>query len=148
MREQLRLAYRQVATRSNPGSAADLDSELVNEATRSTLPEAAWRLADLVVLGAQIARASDTAIEARAQLINAVESLEAGLLDLQRGLRALPGGEAQTSGAGDSFEAAVGAVAHRYVQALREATAAARELSAQGKTAGPGEAPALRPPWP
>jgi len=47
MREQLRMIYRQMATGSNLGSAADLDSELVNEATRSTLPEAAWRLATL-----------------------------------------------------------------------------------------------------
>ena len=143
MREQLRMAYRQVATGTNPGSAADIDSELVNEATRSTLPEAAWRLADLVALGAQIAGAKDTAIEARAQLISTVESLEAGLLDLQRELRALPVGDGRASGAGDSLDALVSPVAHRYVQALREATVAARELSAQAKTAGPGEAPAL-----
>jgi methyl-accepting chemotaxis protein len=78
------------------------------------------------------------------QLINAIESLEAGLLDLQRGLRALPGGDGQASEAGDSFSAAVGAVAHRYVQALREAIAAAREQAAQGKTANLGETP-LRP---
>jgi methyl-accepting chemotaxis protein len=143
MREQLRSAYRQLATGTNPGSAADVDSELVNEATRSTLPEAAWRLADLVELGGQIAGSKDTAIEARVQLISAVESLEAGLLDLQRGLRAQPGGDGQAGGAGDSLGAAVGALAHRYVQALRGATAAARELGAQGKTAGPGETPAM-----
>ena len=145
VREQVRSAYRQLATGTNLGSAADLDSELVNQATRSLLPEAAWRLADLVVLGGQIAGAKDTAIEARVQLINARESLEAGLLDLQRGLRALPGGDGQASEAGDSFSAAVGAAAHRYVQALREAIAAAREQSAQGKTANLGEAPGLRP---
>jgi methyl-accepting chemotaxis protein len=144
MREQLRMAYRQVATVSNPGAAADLDSELVNEATRSTLPEAAWRLADLGALGAQIAGAKDTAIEARVQLISAVESLEAGLLDLQRELRALPAVDGRAGGAGDSLDAAVSPVAHRYVQALREATVAARELSAQGKTAGPGGTPAVR----
>jgi methyl-accepting chemotaxis protein len=144
MQEQLRMAYRQVATETNPGSAADLDSELVNEATRSTLPEAAWRLADLVTLGAEIAWAKDTAIEARVQLISAVESLEAGLLDLQRGLRALPVGEDRSSGAGDSLDAAVSPVAYRYVQALREATVAARELSAQGKRTGPGETPGAR----
>jgi methyl-accepting chemotaxis protein len=144
MREQLRMIYRQMATGSNLGSAADLDSELVNEATRSTLPEAAWRLADLVVLGAQIVGARDTAIEARAQLISALESLEAGLLDMQRGLRALAGVEEQTSVAADSFDTAVGASAHRYVQALREANAAARELSAQGKTTAPGDTPAGR----
>jgi methyl-accepting chemotaxis protein len=141
-REQLRMAYRQVA--SNPGAAADLDSELVNEATRSTLPEAAWRLADLVVLGAQIAGAKDTAIETRAQLIGAVESLEASLLDLQRELRALPGGDGRAGGAGDSLDATVSPVAYRYVQALREATVAARELSAQAKTTGQGETPAVR----
>jgi methyl-accepting chemotaxis protein len=143
MREQLRLGYRQIATRSSPGSAADLDSELVNEATRSTLPEAAWRLADLVVLGAQIASANDTAIEARAQLINAVESLEASALDLQRGLRALSVNEGGVTGAGDSLDASVGAVVKRYVQSLRETTAAARELSAQGKTAGTHDTAAL-----
>ena len=140
MREQLRMAFRQVATASNPGSAADLASELVNEATRSTLPEAAWRLADLVVLGAQIAGAKDTAIEARAQLISARESLEVGLLDLQRGLRSLTSGDEQANGAGDSFDTAVGASAHRYVQALREANAAARELSAHAKTAAATDA--------
>ncbi|HJX52673.1 MAG TPA: methyl-accepting chemotaxis protein, partial [Polyangia bacterium] len=144
MREQLRMAYRQLATGTNPGSAADLDSELVNETTRNTLPEAAWRLADLVVLGAQIARAKETAIEVRVQLINAVESLEAGLLDLQRGLRALSDGNGQVGGAGGSLDAAMGALVRRYAQALREATTAARELSAQGKTAGPGEASVVR----
>jgi hypothetical protein len=40
--------------RTNLGSAADSDSELVNQATRSLLPEAAWRLADLVVLGGRL----------------------------------------------------------------------------------------------
>jgi methyl-accepting chemotaxis protein len=144
MREQLRSAYRQLATGTNLGAATDLDSELVNEATRSTLPEAAWRLADLVMLGGQIVGAKDTAIEARVQIISAVESLEAGLLDLQRGLRALPGGDGQSSGVGESLGAALGAVAPRYVQALREVAAVGRELSAQGKTAGSGDAPALR----
>jgi methyl-accepting chemotaxis protein len=144
MREQLRMAYRQVATESNPGSAADLDSELVNETTRSTLPEAAWRLADMVALGAQIAGAKDTTIEMRVQLINAVESLETGVLDLQRGLRALSGGDGRASGAVDSLDAAIGAGVHRYAQATREATTAARELSAQGKMAATGETPAVR----
>ena len=142
MREQLRMAFRQVASAGNPGSAADLASELVNEATRSTLPEAAWRLADLVVLGAQIGEAKDAAIEARAQLISGRESLEVGLLDLQRGLRALTGKEERASGAGDSFDTAVGASAHRYVQALRGANAAARELSAHARTAAPADTPA------
>jgi methyl-accepting chemotaxis protein len=140
MREQVRMAFRQVATAGNPGSAADLVSELVNEMTRSTLPEAAWRLADLVVLGAQLARVKDTAIEARAQLMSARESLDVGLLDLQRGLRALSTGDERTNGAGDSFDTAVGASAHRYVQALREANAAARELSAHAKTAAATDA--------
>jgi Methyl-accepting chemotaxis protein len=144
MREQLRMAFRQVASAGNPGSAADLDAEFVNEATRSVLPEAAWRLADLVVLGAQIAGAKDTAIEARAHLMSARESLEAGLLDLQRGLHALASGEERASGAGESFDAAVGPSAHRYVQALREASAAARESSAQAKTAAPGDPAAGR----
>jgi len=144
VREQLRLAFRQLATGTNPGSGADLDSELVNEMTRSALPEAAWRLADLVVLGAQIVGARDNAIEARAQLVSAVESLEAGLLDLQRGLRALPDEESRAGGAGVSLNAAVGAVARRYLQSLRESTGAARTLGAQGKTTGPGETPAMR----
>ena len=142
MREQLRSAYRQLATATNLGSAADPASELVNQATRSLLPEAAWRLADLVVLGGQMAGGKETAIEARVQLINAVEGLEAGLLDLQRGLRTSPGGDGQSSEAGLSFDAAVGGVAHRCVQALRETIAAALALSAQGKT---GETPGLRP---
>ena len=139
-REQVRMAFRQVATAGNPGSAADLVSELVNEMTRSTLPEAAWRLADLVVLGAQLTRVKDTAIEARAQLMSARESLDVGLLDLQRALRALSTGDERTNGAGDSFDTAVGASAHRYVQALREASAAARELSAHAKTAAATDA--------
>jgi methyl-accepting chemotaxis protein len=144
VREYLRLAFRQLASGSNPGSAADLDAELVNQATRSALPEAAWRLADLLVLGAQMAGSKDAAIEARAQIISAAESLEEGLLDLQRGLRALPSDEGRTSGAGVSLDAAVGAVAHRYLQALRQATVTARELSRQGKSAGSGETPAMR----
>ena len=144
VREQLRLAFRQLATGTNPGSAADLDSELVNEATRSALPEAAWRLSDLVVLGEQIAATKDTAIEARAQLVSAVESLEAGLLDLQRGLRALNGEEGRSSGTAVTLAASLGPGAQRYLQALRETTVAARALSAQGKTVGPGETLAMR----
>jgi len=142
MREQLRMAFRQVATAGNPGSAVDLASELVNEMTRSTLPEAAWRLADLAVLGAQIVRAKDTAIEARAQLISARESLEIGLLDLQRGLRALSTGNEQTSGAGESFDTTVGASTNHYGQALRQANALARELSAHAKSTTVTDTPA------
>jgi len=142
IREQLRMAYRQLDKGSNPGPTADLDSELVNETTRSTLPEAAWRLADLAVLGAQIVEAKDAAIEVRVQLINAVETLESGLLDMQRGLRALSGGDSRSGG--DSLDSAMGTGARRYAQVLREATAAARELSAQGKAAGTGETPVVR----
>jgi methyl-accepting chemotaxis protein len=138
MRAQVRLAFRQLASGAMSSANADMESELASELTRSILPEAAWRLADLVALGAQIGQARDTALQARAQIINAVESLDAGLLDLQRGLRALPS-EADKDGKGDSLNAVAAPFAHRYGRTLREAMAAGRKLSAQGKTIVTGD---------
>jgi len=121
MREQLRSAYRQLATGTNLGSPADFDSELVNQATRSLLPEAAWRLADLVVLGAQIAGARDTAIEARVQLINAMESLEPACSICNAGCVPCPAGMARRARQGIRSARRWARLRHRYVQALREA---------------------------
>ena len=54
MRAQVRLAFRQLASGAMSSANADMESELASELTRSILPEAARRLADLVALGAQI----------------------------------------------------------------------------------------------
>jgi len=143
MREQVRLAFRRLAGGSSLGAVADVESELVGELTRGLLPEAAWRLADLVELAERIARGKDTALEARVRLIGAFESLEASVLEVQRGLRALPAAEGRPDER-DSLDAMLGLGVHRYVQAVRDASSAARELAAQAKTAVMGDAMATR----